>query len=504
MATTLSTTLLLPSALNIKKEINASAGSDYTASRSYYFAGNNCGYYTEPTAAGTYPTAIILHGSGADCSSWMAQQMPDAMEYWTKNGYLEPMNIIMPWIAHQAKNDDWGVYAHRDFAMNYSDDLAQNIENITGKADTKKYQTAIAGYSMGGCDALTAAALYPELYKEVGAISSSFTFYKYDDPKNEWSNFHSVSEMNFSKDLNCYITYGSVEAEKDAENIFKPSADCYYNILKKDFGVKTVTGPIVCKNSSWGKHGNRLFFREIFMYLYYLQTGKVASEELAEKACKDCYKDYGTWKTLSKPTTHDPSKKDPVTTPLTVSDTASTKTKVTFGDPYTLSVTAKGGNSANYTYDWQFSCDNTTYTSTGRKDQNGKSLNGKASLPIADATRDIYYRCVVSDGTTKVISKPIFISVAPKIKSISSSGKGVALVPDATYTIKVVAEGQNLSYKWEYSLDGKNWVKSTNKGYNTDTATYINRKENHVQAIYYRCTVTSASTSTTVTIRLGK
>jgi len=418
-AATFGSAFLSTGALGTQKQINAAAGTSYTASKQYYFNEVNCGYYTEPTASGTYQTAIIIHGSGSDCSSWMAQQMPVAMEYWTKQGYLQPMNIFMPWIAHQAKNDDWGVLAHRDFAMNYADDLALSIETITDKADTKKYKTAIAGYSMGGCDALTAAALNPDLFTEVGSLSSSYTFYKYDDPNNAWSNFHNTSDMNFAKDLRCYITYGAVEAQKDTENIFEPSANCYYKILTQTKGLKNIVGPYKCQDTSWGKHGNRLFFREIFMYLYFLQNGKAPSEALTEEACKSVYKDYGTWSTLKKPTKQN--------NPLTVSAAKSDKTNVVFGESYTVSVQAQGGD-GNYKYDWQFSLQkNGTYTSTSRTDKNGKSLNGKSSLLIADATRDIYYRCVVKDGKGAVVkSEPVRINVAPKINSISSTGYGVS------------------------------------------------------------------------------
>ena len=498
--TTLSAALLLPG----NTTNAAAAGSTYTESKTYFFNNTNCGYYTEPTADGTYKTVILMHGNGTTCSSWMAQQMPKAMEAWTQAGYLDPMNIIMPWISYKDGNDSCGVMGHRDFAVNYTDDLGYNIENITCKADTSKYTTAIAGYSMGGCDALTAAALYPELYHEVGSLSSSFTFYKWDDPNNDWSTFHSPDEMNFASDLDAYITYGNVEWQHNAnDHLFKYSGDHYYKLLTNTFGYKN-TQFHECMNQSWGSHGNKLFFREIFMYLYYLQHGELPSEELTEKACGNVF--ISSWKTLAKPTTHNPSKKNQSTTPLTVSDTVSTKTNVTYGESYTVSVTAKGGDSSKYTYDWQYSVyEDKNFTSTTRTDKNGKSLNGNSSLTIADATRDIYYRCKVSDGKTTVYSKPVRINVAAKIKSISSDGYGVSLKPNATYKITVEAEGLELSYMWEYSCDGgSTWVKSTNPGYNTKTATYVNREENHVQVIYYRCTVKSAGTSKTVTIKLGK
>ncbi len=509
---TLCGTLLLPGVANTKSEISAATvGSTYSGYKAYYLGENNCGFYTEPDEPGTYKSVIMCHGNGTTCSSWLAQQMPKAMQYWSQQGYLDPMVIYMPWVGYNPSADPCGVMSHREFGKTTSYDLATNIDNISGKTNTEKYQTAIAGYSMGGCDALTAAAIHSELFKEVGSLSSSYTFYKHDNPAHDWSTFHSTGDMYFSKDLNCYITYGRVEAERDIENIFKPSAKCYYSILTQKLGLKNIVGPYEYQNGNAGSHGNRLFLREIFMYLYYLQTGKVCPEDIVEAACSKVYldKDKGEWKELTKPKEkdHNPSKKndpEPVVTPLTVSDTVSSKTKVTFGDPYTLSVTAQGGNSANYTYDWQYRIEGQAFRSTDRKDKDGKSLNGKSTLPIADATRDIYYCCVVSDGKTTVYSKPVFISVAPRIKSISSEGKGKSLIPDATYKIKVVAEGQNLEYKWEYSLNGQDWIKSTNEGYNTNTATYYNKKEFNVQAIYYRCTVTSASTSAQATIRLGK
>jgi len=284
------------------------------------------------------------------------------------------------------------------------------------------------------------------------------------------------------------------------------NADTFYGILKNDFHLNAFE--YRCENLNWGGHGNALFLREIFMYFYYLQhDGAILSEAEVEKACGSIYKKNYSSLTGPKSTQdHHPST-DPVTPnqALTVSAAYSTKTSVTHGDSYTVAVDVQGGT-GNYTYDWQYSTvKDSGYTSTILKDANGKSKNGKSSLVIDSASRDIYYRCKVSDGNTTVYSAPVFISVAAKINSISSTGYGVTLKPNATYTITVEAEGLELSYMWEYSCDGGvTWYKSTNTGYNTKTATYINREENHVSVIYYRCTVTSAGTSKTVTIKLGK
>ena len=507
--------LLLPGVLDAQK---AKADTGYTSSETYFFDENNCGFYTEPVASGTYKSVILIHGHGEDCTSWLAQQMPSAMASWTSSGLLKPMNIIMPWVSDSKEGQDRterGVYGHRDFGLYYADDLAMNIENISGKADTQKYKTAIAGYSMGGCDALTAAATYPKLFQEVGSLSSSFTFHTWYDPSIAWSTFHSLKDMDFSEDLSTYITYGNYEKNYTANDaLFGYSGDHYYQILHDEFGFEN-TVKHECMDQNWGPHGNPLFLREIFMYFYYLQNGEVPDEGYVEKACASVYK--AKQKNLSKPSKHNPSKKDQGNeqekkqddnqnkTPLSVSETKSTKTEVLFGDPYTVSVTAQGGKSGSYKYDWQYSVyPDKDFSSTTRTDKDGKSLNGKSSLEIADATRDIYYRCKVSDGSSTVYSKPVQIHVAPKINSITSDGYGKTLEPNKTYKIHVDASGQELQYMWEYSVDGNKWDKSTNKGYNTATATYINRPENNLKAVYYRVTVTSVGSKSTATIKLGK
>ena len=337
-------------------------------------------------------------------------------------------------------------------------------------------------------------------------MNYSFTFHKWDDPNNEWSTFHSTDNMKFSDDLRTYITYGNYEKKYNANDaLFGYSGNHYYEILHDKFGFED-TVKHECMDQTWGPHGNKLFFREIYMYFYYLQNGTVPDESDVEKACASIFKDKQ--KNLSKPAKHNPSKKDSEeTAPLSVSDAKSTKTNVVFGDSYTVSVTAQGGNSGSYKYDWQYSIyPDKNFTSTTRKDKDGKSLNGKSSLTIADATRDIYYRCKVTDGSGKsVVSKPVQIHVAPKINSITSDGYGVALKPNATYKITVNAScGDKMTYIWEYSVNGTQWIKSTNPGYNTKTATYVNREENHLKAIYYRCTVTCAGSKSTATIKLGK
>ena len=160
-----------------------------------------------------------------------------------------------------------------------------------------------------------------------------------------------------------------------------------------------------------------------------------------------------------------------------------------------MSVEATG---TNLTYNWQYSVDNKNWADTTRTNR-----NGKATMIVDDATRDVFYRCVVSDGETTKASDSITVHVRPVINSVTSTGYKVELVPGETYTVSVSASGLELSYKWQYSLDNKTWVDSINNGKNTDTVEYINHPENHVQALYYRCQVTSAGTTvTTDPIRL--
>ena len=497
---TFGSALMLPGALDAIKS-KADTGVKYTTPETYWFSDKNRGYYTEPVADGTYQTVVLIHGQDDWYASWLAQQMPKAMESWTAAGYLEPVNIVFPWITPLHSGDSYHIYGHKEFALDYTGELGKNIENITGKADTKKYKTAIAGYSLGGDDCLTAAAKYPDVYQEVGSLSPSCHFNHKGNESADYNHFKSIDEMNFNPETRGFVSYGVNEP-----SLFPYDGDHYYDILYNKFNLKSSV-KYACKDSRWGGHCKRLFLSEIFMYLTFLQTGKIPSEELTEKACGKIYLDNGYFSKLAEPVKHNPSKKTPADTALSVSDTVSTKTNVVHGDSYTVSVTAKGGKTGSYTYDWQYSTKpDSGFSSTILKDKEGNSLNGRSSLTISSASRDVYYRCKVSDGSSEpVFSKPVKINVAPNIHSITSDGYGVALKPNATYKITVNATcGDNMTYMWEYSTNGSTWIKSTNKGYNTKTATYVNREENHLKTIYYRCTVTCAGSKSTATIKLGK
>lgn len=492
-------TTMLSSAFGADTKVNAATKTiTYRASDTYYIGDNVRGYYTEPVEKGKYQTAVVIHGNGSDCASWLQEQMPKAMEYWVNQGYLEPMEIVMPWIPHYNGDDTEGITGHKLWALNYTDDLANNLSNISTKADLSK-NLVITGYSMGGSDALAAAALNPNLYKEVGALSSSYNFIHPDNPKRDDSFFSSTSQMNFNKDTRAYITYGVREPAPFASN-----AERFYGILHDTFKLDTIK--YACKNTNWGGHGNPLFLREIFMYFYYLQHGVVLPEADVEKACAPVY----TWSgrkaaaPASKNDHHPYTEPIPSEQPLKVSAAKTNKANVKYQESYTVSVDVTGGT-GKYTYDWYYSTEKYgTYKQTILKDKDGNLKNGKSSLTIDSATCDIYYKCKVSDGNTTITSDPVMIHVAPRINSITSNGYNVKLEAGKTYQITVNASGQNLVYQWEYSLNGRDWIKSTNKGCKSKTVDYVNNPQFNVKVIYYRCTVTSMGSSSQTTIKLGK
>ena len=159
--------------------------------------------------------------------------------------------------------------------------------------------------------------------------------------------------------------------------------------------------------------------------------------------------------------------------------------EVYYNEAYSISVDYRD----DLTYQWQYSV-------TGRDNDwtNSNNQANKATLNVPNATRDIMYRCVVSNGSVSKTSDVVKVSVKPVISSIkSSAANGVVGIGEA-YSITVKAEGLALEYKWQFKAEGKDWQDSTAVGYNKDTISLVGKEEH--KEISYRCIVKSVNSTT--------
>jgi enterochelin esterase family protein len=166
--------------------------------------GNQSDYfvYTPPkydaTGKTSYPVLYLLHGWGAGASGWtavgQAQQMLDNL---LAEGQIKPMVVVMPLgYGDMTFVQDWGVWG-RPADIDHNDELFQKalLTEVLPQVETqykvskRREDRAIAGFSMGGLEALTTGLTHTDMFAYVGGFSSAIHKLNFDqafptlDPK---------------------------------------------------------------------------------------------------------------------------------------------------------------------------------------------------------------------------------------------------------------------------------------------------------------------------------
>ncbi len=122
--------------------------------------------------------------------------------------------------------------------------------------------------------------------------------------------------------------------------------------------------------------------------------------------------------------------------------------------PAALTVSGASGGSGTYTYQWQRSPDNSTWT----------NINGAVSTTYSPGalTATTYYRVVVTSNGASINSASINVNVYPQINagSINPSSQSINYkTAPATMSVAGVSGGNGTyNYQWQQSLDGVNWT----------------------------------------------
>ena len=163
-------------------------------------------------------------------------------------------------------------------------------------------------------------------------------------------------------------------------------------------------------------------------------------------------------------------------------------------DDVTFTVEATGNG---LVYEWFFS-DNGGET-WAKSYSPGYMTNTLA--PILRAYRDgNMYKCVVTDVLgNSVESDAVSMTVkASDIVIVTQPQPVINAISGALYGFSVVAEGDNLTYRWELSTDGgETWQESWNQGYNTPNLSV--RMNPNRDGNLYRCAITSGQKLTVYT-----
>lgn len=136
--------------------------------------------YTPPGYDGErrYPVLYLLHGIGGDEGEWIRFAQPDMLlENLIANGKAQPMLLVMP--NGRAQKDDrpvGNVMQHAPAFAVFEKDLLNDVMPAVAaryRVRSGREQSAIAGLSMGGGQALNFGLGNPDRFAWVGGFSSA-------------------------------------------------------------------------------------------------------------------------------------------------------------------------------------------------------------------------------------------------------------------------------------------------------------------------------------------
>ncbi|MDR0249669.1 MAG: esterase family protein [Oscillospiraceae bacterium] len=153
-----------------------------TAELEYYSnttgATRKCIVYTPPgyDPSRTYPVLYLLHGIGGIHTEWLGGEPNNILSNLLAEGDAPPMIAVLPNIRAK-QNDGVGgdifgaesIAAFDNFINDLRDDLMPFIRENYSVSD-KREETAVAGLSMGGREALFIAVSMPETFGFAGAF----------------------------------------------------------------------------------------------------------------------------------------------------------------------------------------------------------------------------------------------------------------------------------------------------------------------------------------------
>ncbi len=276
---------------------------------------NSMTYYViEPDNAGTYPAVIMFHGMGGvgDVNDLEARA-----NNWMASGTLDPVVFIVPDIG--ANTGDLSHAFNKTYIGNTGKTkLDFLIDDIQSGAASSKIDTSadlsVAGFSLGGCSSLDAGIRRHDVIVNVGAFSSNSLFYPNPPYTVNWGWYTDPSRIVYSSDPDAhrFLTASATETHNGNPYTAKKTVEFYASIMPEEY-------PFTTYIFSSGEHDSNLLFRELYMYLYYIQNDVLPTEEQARSA---------TYDTFVTPTTTTTTTTTTSTASTTVAPTTSTTTTV--------------------------------------------------------------------------------------------------------------------------------------------------------------------------------
>jgi uncharacterized protein YerC len=163
------------------------------------------------------------------------------------------------------------------------------------------------------------------------------------------------------------------------------------------------------------------------------------------------------------------------------------------GSTATFTVAAETSGTGSLSYQWQVSSNGTSWKNSGATGAKTATL----SFVARAANSGYLYRCIVSDGTSEVITREAVLTVSALTITAEPEDYVGANGSIATFTVAAETSGTgSLSYQWQVSSNnGASWKNSGATGAKTATMSFVARAAN--SGYLYRCIVSDGATSIT-------
>ena len=223
-----------------------------------------------------YEVVLVYCGLGG-LVRWDQYGFQNWMNKWVGNGYIKPCIFISPSVIDNGKDMASGIGStpneYNMFERNVRKQLGSMKEALLaseyGQYIDARKNISVGGYSMGGCSSLLAGTLYPNLYPNIASLSPSFPYYTDDGAG--WIKLKKDVVFSKSSRAKRLLSIGKSEQEPF------PSSYQRYEVTARNNGYRFKT--YVSKKDG---HNVNLFYREIFVFMYYLDHNTVLTDAQLE------------------------------------------------------------------------------------------------------------------------------------------------------------------------------------------------------------------------------
>ena len=162
-------------------------------------------------------------------------------------------------------------------------------------------------------------------------------------------------------------------------------------------------------------------------------------------------------------------------------------TVVTSGETAQFHVTANG---EGLSYQWQLSRDNGINWANLNSTKFPSALSADFEIKASKSVDGYLFRCVVSDQSGVSLTSGSARLETYKVLKILADPQDTAVNSGETAEFTVSAEGNGLSYQWQYSEDGSYWHIFSDDNRSAKTKTLSVPADSALNQYVYRCTVT--------------